>query len=81
MKPIYQPDVQLLVDPINNQILSVQRELTEEFERKMNQRTGHLQKALTKLYRENIPIGYDLTELEQIELELQEMKDEQQITN
>jgi len=81
MKPIYQPDVQLLMDSINNQILSVQRELTEEFERKMSQRTGHLQEALTKLYRENIPIGYDLTELEQIELELQEMRDEQQITN
>lgn len=75
MKPIYQPDVQLLIDSINNQILSVQRELTEEFERKMNQRTGHLQEALTKLYRGNIPIGYELTELD--EIELQEMKDEQ----
>ena len=58
MKPIYQPDVQALMDSINNQILSVQRELTEEFDRKMIQRTGHLQQALTELYRKNTPIEY-----------------------
>ena len=79
MKPIYQPDVQALMDSINNQILSVQKELTEEFDRKMIQRTGHLQEALTELYRKNTPIEYELTELE--EIELQEMNDEQQITN
>lgn len=79
MKPIYQPDVQLLMDSYRNQILSVQKELAEEFERKMNQRTAHLQEALTKLYRDSIPIKYELTELDKIEL--QEMKDEQQITN
>ena len=75
MKPIYQPDVQLLMDSINNQILSVQKELTEEFDRKLTQRTGHLKKALTELYRKNTPTGYELTELEQIEL--QEMNNEQ----
>jgi len=75
MKAIYQPDVQLLMDSINNQILSVQKELTEEFDRKLTQRTGHLKKALTELYRKNTPTGYELTELEQIEL--QEMNNEQ----
>jgi len=75
MKPIYQPDVQVLMDSINNQILSVQKELTEEFDRKMIQRTGHLQQALTELYRKNTPIEYELTELEKIEL--QEINNEQ----
>ena len=75
MKPIYQPDVQLLMDSINNQILSVQKELTEEFDRKMNQCTKHLQQALTELYRKNTPTGYELTELEKIEL--QEINNEQ----
>jgi len=79
MKTIYQPDVQAQMDAYLNQIRRVQKELTQEFERKMNQRTGHLQEALTKLYRENMPIGYELTELD--EIELQEMKYEQQITN
>ena len=74
MKPIYQPDVQLLMDSINNQILSVQKELTEEFDRKMIQRTGRLKEAITELYRKNTPSGYELTELEKIEL--QEMDDE-----
>lgn len=79
MKPIYQPDVQAQMGAYLNQIRRVQKELTDEFERKMNQRTGHIRNALETLYRENTPIGYELTELD--EIELQEMKDEQQITN
>ena len=75
MKPIYQPDVQLLMDSINNQILSVQKELYDDYLLKLTQRTGHLKEALTELYRKNTPIGYELTELE--EIELQEMSNEQ----
>jgi vacuolar-type H+-ATPase subunit I/STV1 len=66
MKPIFHSDVQDLIDTIENQILSIQKELTEEFDRKMTQRTGHLQEALKKLYRDNSPINYELTELEEI---------------
>ena len=51
MKPVYQEKVQSLITAYENQILSIQKELSEEFKRKMNQRTGHLQEALTKLYR------------------------------
>ena len=58
MKPIYQPDVQVLMDSINNQILSVQRELYDDYLLKLTQRTGHLQQALTELYRKNAPIRY-----------------------
>ena len=58
MKPRYQPDVQALMDSINNQILSVQKELYEDYLLKLTQRTGHLKKALTELYRKNTPIEY-----------------------
>ena len=75
MKPIYQPDVQLLMDSINNQILSVQKELYDDYLLKLTQRTGHLKEALTELYRKNTPTGYELTELEKIEL--QEINNEQ----
>ena len=75
MKPIYQPDVQVLMDSINNQILSVQKELYDDYLSKLTQRTGHLKEALTELYRKNTPIEYELTELEKIEL--QEIKNEQ----
>ena len=75
MKPIYQPDVQVLMDSINNQILSVQKELYDDYLSKLTQRTGHLKEALTELYMKNTPIEYELTELEKIEL--QEIKNEQ----
>ena len=75
MKPIYQPDVQALMDSINNQILSVQKELYDDYFLKLTQRTGHLKKALTELYRKNTPTGYELTELEKIQL--QEINNEQ----
>ena len=75
MKPIYQQDVQALMDSINNQILSVQKELYDDYLSKLTQRTGHLKEALTELYRKNTPIEYELTELEKIEL--QEINNEQ----
>lgn len=72
MKPIYQSDVQRLMDKYENEILRIQKELGEEFKKKMAQRTDPIKRALEMLYRENEPIGYecDLEELSRIDQDL-----------